>query len=44
MQFVRTIYRVAEVAFHLIRLLRGNWSAAASLALSMFELYRVAKV
>ena len=42
MRYARIIHRVAEVAFGLLKLLRGNWLVVPLLALSVFELYEVA--
>ncbi|MBV9453176.1 MAG: hypothetical protein JOZ19_03490 [Rubrobacter sp.] len=39
MQYVRIICKIAEVAFNLFKVLGGNWSAIATLVLSMVELH-----
>jgi len=39
MKRVRTVHRVAEVLFHLVKVLGGNWAAIFSLAMSVLELY-----
>jgi hypothetical protein len=43
MKHARTIHRVAEVVFNLVKVLGGNWSAIFSLAMSMLELYETLK-
>lgn len=39
MQYARIIYKIAEVAFNLVKVLGGNWAAIVGLVLSMSELH-----
>lgn len=39
MQYARIIYKIAEVAFNLVKVLGGNWAAIVALVLSMAELH-----
>ena len=39
MQYVQIIYKLAEVAFNLFKVLGGNWMAIAALVMSMVELH-----
>jgi hypothetical protein len=40
-RYVRIIWKLVEVAFNLIKVMGGNWSAVVALALSMVELHAV---
>lgn len=41
MRYAQIAHKAAEVIFNLIKVLGGNWIAAFSLALSLFDLYQV---
>lgn len=41
MRYVRIIWKIVEVAFNVIKVMGGNWSAVIALVLSMVELHAV---
>jgi hypothetical protein len=40
-RYVKIIWKIVEVAFNLMKVMGGNWSAVVALVLSMFELHAV---
>jgi hypothetical protein len=38
-RYVQIIWKLVEVAFNLIKVMGGNWSAIVALVLSMIELH-----
>ena len=41
MKHAHILHKAVEVILNLVKVLGGNWSAAISLAMSLFELYAV---